>query len=125
MSTNRLASDQRRHRATESLEALGGRRADAEVLSVQCAHAHHLASVYDTDAGLVVVAHTGGHAHGSKDFVDTVHHGGGRPELVDLLALPGMGSDELRAWCDCGWHTLSRTALVAEVRAGRRTVRVG
>lgn len=124
MSTRRIATDRRRHLAVEALRGLGAHRSDSQRLSVQCARSHHLAFVYDTDVGLVVSASTGAHAHGSKDFVDTPHHGAAHPEYADLLESAPLGSDEIPAWCDCGPHTLSRSALIGAVRAGTRTTRV-
>lgn len=124
MSTNRIATDRRRHLAAEMLHGLGTHRSDVQRLSVQCARSHHLAFVYDTDVGLVVSAAVGGHAHGSKDFVDTPHHGAARPEYADLLEQDPLGTDDLPAWCDCGPHTLSRTSLLAQIRSGQHTARV-
>ena len=102
---------------------LGKTRGEHQRLSVQCRHGHHVAAVYDTSAGLVFRALTGPHAHGSKDFVDTAHHGADRgTAYVDLLAPGPMAEDGLPAWCDCGSWTLSRRELIGQVRAGDRTV---
>ncbi|WP_191279654.1 hypothetical protein [Nocardioides flavus (ex Wang et al. 2016)] len=61
-------------------------------------------------------------SHGSKDRIDTGHHGSpSGAELVDLLDAP-EAEDALPAWCDCGPRTLSRTALLAHLRDGTRTV---
>ncbi|MEZ5186221.1 MAG: hypothetical protein R2720_10785 [Candidatus Nanopelagicales bacterium] len=117
--------DTRRQRAAEALAALGMHRSDHQRLSVQCARSHHLAGVYETDAGLVYAAIEGPHAHGSRDRVDTAHHGGPRgTEYADMLAGDAMSDDGLPAWCDCGSHTLSRAGLLSEVESGSRTVHI-
>ncbi len=109
--------------ARAALDALGPDRDDHQRLNVQCRHSHHVAGVYDTPAGLVYRAVTGPHAHGSRDFVDTAHHGGHRGhEYVDLLAPGPMAGDGLPAWCDCGSWTLSRSELLGQAQAGHRTV---
>lgn len=111
--------------ATEALGALGKHRSDRQVLSVQCARSHHVATVYDTDAGLVFRSVTGPHAHGSRDFVDTAHHGDrGGAEYVDLLEAGPLVADELPAWCDCGSHMLSRSELAGLVAKRQRTLRL-
>jgi hypothetical protein len=118
-------SDDRRDRAARALAELGSHRSDHQRLGVQCRHAHHLAAVYETAAGLVYESRTGPHGHGSKDFIDTGRSGSrGGQQHVDLLeAGPGV-DDGLPAWCDCGPRTLSREHLLADARAGRRSVRV-
>ncbi|MBD3785175.1 MAG: hypothetical protein IE926_19900 [Micrococcales bacterium] len=79
-------------------------------MTVQCRHAHHVAAVYDTDEGLVVVSRTGPHAHGSRDFLDLGRRGSrGGAEYADLL--DAGPADGLPAWCDCGPRTLSRAEL--------------
>jgi hypothetical protein len=109
--------------AREALETLGKHLADHQRLNVQCRHSHHVAGVYDTAAGLVYRSVTGPHAHGSKDFVDTAHHGADRGHTyVDLLAPGPMSEDGLPAWCDCGSWTLSRRELLGQVEAGDHTV---
>lgn len=115
-------SDRRRRAAAQALEALGPRRGDGQRLSIQCPSGHHVAAVYETEVGLVFHALTGPHAHGSKDFVDTPHHGGSRgTEYADLLQPASSSDDRLPAWCDCGTWTLSRVDVRREVRAGHRT----
>ncbi len=122
MSQGRTDAETRRQAARAALEVLGAHRAERQRLSVQCPRSHHVAFVYDTDAGLVFWTRTGPHAHGSKDFVDTGHHGTPRAEIVDLLESgPGTG-DTLPAWCDCGTHSLSRAELLGRVHAGDRTL---
>lgn len=85
-----------------------------------------MAALYDTGAGLVYTATIGPHSHGSKDFVDTAHHGGRRGrEFADLLDAGPDAEDALPAWCDCGARTVSRRALVHALDAERRTLRLG
>ena len=123
MSTASTTSSRRRHVAAEALDRLGAGRGDHQVLSVQCSRSHHLAAVYDTDAGPVYVAVTGPHAHGARDRVDTAHHGGSRgTEHVDLLQPTGRGRQTLPAWCDCGPRTLVRTELLDALRDRVRTL---
>lgn len=123
---NQTTSGRRRQVATDALAVFGKQRSEHQRLSVQCAHSHHLAAVYETEAGLVYHAIEGPHAHGSKDRIDTAHHGGPRgTEYVDLLAADPMSDDGLPAWCDCGPHTLSRSDLLKAAADGEvRTVRV-
>jgi hypothetical protein len=122
---NQATSERRRRIAADALALLGTQRSEHQRLSVQCPHSHHLAAVYETEAGLVYHAIEGPHAHGSKDRIDTAHHGGPRgTEYVDLLAGGPMSDDGLPAWCDCGTHILSRSELLKDAAAGQRTVRV-
>lgn len=124
MRTN-TSPETRRRAAAEALDVLGSHRSDRQVLSAQCARSHHVAYVYDTDAGLVYWAVTGPHAHGSRDFVDTTHHGAGRgKEYIDLLAAGPMIDDEVPAWCDCGPHTLSRSQLAGVIAAEHHMFRL-
>ena len=119
------ASEDRRRIAVDALSTLGSHRADHQRLNVQCSRSHHLAGVYETDAGLVYLAIKGPHAHGRKDRADTSHHGGPRgTEHVDLLVGGPMSDDALPAWCDCGAHTLSRADLLSRAASGAGTVRV-
>lgn len=125
MTTRQSGTSRRRARAEHALAGLGMHRSEAMVLQVQCSRAHHVAAVFETDAGLVVQSRTGPHGHGSKDFVDTGMHGAdsGR-EHVDLLAA-GEGTDErLPAWCDCGPRDLARDELLELVRAGEHHLRL-
>jgi hypothetical protein len=123
---NPSTHQRRQQRAAEALAVFGKQRSEHQRLSVQCARSHHLAAVYETEAGLVYHAVEGPHAHGSKDFVDTAHHGGTRgTEYVDLLRADPMSDDGLPAWCDCGPHTLSRRDLLQAAADGEvRTLRV-
>jgi hypothetical protein len=117
-------SERRHQRAARGLADLGDTLAEHEVLSVQCAHSHHVAAVYDTPAGLVFRSITGPHAHGRKDRADVAHHGSHHGDLyVELLTDPEVG-DAVPGWCDCGSWSISRLDLIADVRAGRRTTHV-
>lgn len=52
-------SQERRQVASGALAAFGKQRSEHQPLSVQCAHSHHLAAVYETTEGLVYrVGHT-------------------------------------------------------------------
>ena len=117
-------SDRRHRRAAQALTDLGDTLAAHAVLSVQCAHGHHVAVVYDTGAGLVFRSITGPHAHGRKGRADVAHHGShhGDP-YVELLTDPEAG-EAVAAWCDCGPWSLLRLDLVAAVRVGKRTIHV-
>jgi hypothetical protein len=125
MSGSRTMPKSRRKVAERALAELQGHRSDHQRLGVQCRHAHHVAGVFETPEGLVYVARTGPHSHGSKDLPDTGKHGA-RPgqEYVDLLRAEATAGDELPAWCDCGPQSLSRTELIDAARAGVHTVRL-
>ncbi len=87
-------------------------------LRVQCAESHHVATVYDTDEGLVYVARSGPHAHGSRDFVDAAHHDAAHGmEVVDLLDPKAdvTVDDALPASCECGPHTIARSELLRAI----------
>lgn len=116
------SADHRRRLATEALASLGRARPDHQRLSVQCPHGHHVAAIFETQVGLVVRTLTGPHSHGSKDRVDTPHHGAAHgQEYVDLLDPRSTVDDALPAWCDCGPRTLSRAELRRQVRPGQHT----
>ncbi len=112
----------RQRRAQAALDALGDSRAEAELLMVQCDRSHHVAVVYATGAGPVVLTRPGPHAHGSKDFVDTGHGGRPRVDRLDLLDAGRGADDAIPAWCDCGPVDLSRLALLGRLEAPGRTV---
>jgi hypothetical protein len=117
-------SGRRHERATHALGALGEALAEHEVLSVQCAHSHHVAAVYRTTAGPVYRAMTGPHAHGRMDRPDVAHHGAHHGvEYVELLDDP-EADETLPGWCDCGPWELSRADLLEDVRAHVRTTHV-
>ncbi len=96
-------------------------------LRVQCAESHHVATVYDTDVGLVYVARSGPHSHGSRDFVDVAHHDAvPGVEVVDVLD-PGTGAmadDALPATCECGPRRVSRSELLRAVESGQHRLLV-
>jgi hypothetical protein len=117
-------AETRQRRAREAMDALGAGGVTAERLTVQCARSHHLAAVFETASGPVVRTHPGPHAHGRKDFVDTGHHGGHRPERLELLAAGPGADDTIPAWCDCGPVELSREALRVRLGQPGRTVRL-
>ncbi len=114
----------RQRRAQEALDALGEGRATAELMSVQCHRSHHVAAVYETGVGPVIVTHPGSHGHGSKDFVDTGHHGAPRAEHLDLLDA-GREEAGVPAWCDCGPVVLDRGDLLDRLEARERRVLIG
>lgn len=125
MSTARSSVEPRRRAASAALAALTSRRSDHQLLGVRCARSHHVAWLFDTEAGIVYATVTGPHAHGSRDRVDTAHHGGRRgTEYADLLDAGPHADDELPAWCECGPRTISRTALVHALDADQRVLRV-
>jgi len=115
----------RQRQAQQALDDLGPARAESERISVQCPRAHHIAAVYDTESGPVILTNPGPHAHGSKDYVDTGHHAAHHADRLDLLRAGRGVGDGIPAWCDCGPVELSRTHLLGRLRAGDRTVIVG
>lgn len=120
--SGKTSTERRTRLATEALASLGRPRQEHQRLSVQCPHGHHVAAVFDTEVGLVVRTLTGPHAHGSKDRVDTAHHGATRgQEYVDILDPGSTVDDVLPAWCDCGPRSLSRAELRRQVRPGQHT----
>ena len=124
--TTRISAPRVRHESAErALAQLGSHRSDHQVLSLQCRNAHHLAAVYRTKVGLVFVSRTGSHSHGSRDFVDTGHHGhrAGR-EYVEFLDGADPAYEMLPGWCDCGPRSVSRDSIRDWMAEGRRTVRV-
>lgn len=111
--------------ARRAFEALGPSPSQSMVLMVQCPHSHHLAAVYDTDAGRVYhsVLHAG--SHGRRDYQDLGHHASRRGrDWFDLLdAEPDASvSDELEAGCEDGPYTLSRAQLIRQIAAGESRV---
>jgi hypothetical protein len=97
---------------------------DAVRLQVQCAHGHHVATVYDTDSGLVYASPVRAVSHGSRDLPDEPKGDHEPHRWFDwLVEAPGaMADDALPAWCDCGPRTLSRAAVRTWVRSGERRV---
>jgi hypothetical protein len=123
MTTTASSRDERSRKAKEALDAIphGGR--DAVTLRVHCARSHHVATVYDTSAGLVYAAPVRARSHGSFDLPDAPHSGHESKVWLDLLgADPAMSDDALPAWCDCGQRTLSRAEVLSWVAAGEHRV---
>jgi hypothetical protein len=118
-------SDARHDRAARGLAELGDQLSDHEVLSVQCRHSHHVAAVYRTDSGLVFRSVTGPHAHGRKDRSDVAHHGAHHGQVYAEVLDDRQADPMLPGWCDCGSWSLTRSDLLADVRAGVRTTHVG
>jgi hypothetical protein len=115
--------DLRSQQVERVLDALphGGR--DAITLRVQCAKSHHVATVYDTDLGLIYAAPVRARSHGSFDLPDQPHSGHDPARWFDLLRVPPPATDDaLPAWCDCGHRTLSRSEVLAWVAAGEHRV---
>lgn len=111
MSTTKTESGRRQDQAREALRAVGTARSENQALSLQCRAAHHVATVYRTDAGLVYVARTGARdARGGTEYLDFV--------------VTASGADDLPAWCDCGSRRISRREILQLIREGRRTVRL-
>jgi len=124
MTTTQHSLSEREHLARTALERLGRQRSEAARLHVNCAHSHHLATVFDTPEGLVYTATVHGRSHGRRDREDTPHRPHDEAHYVDLLAPAdgAMADDHLPAWCDCGQRSLSRAALVDWIGAGARRV---
>jgi hypothetical protein len=123
--TQRQSTTESRHQAAhDAWSALphGGR--DAIRLQVQCARSHHVATVYDTPLGWVVVAPVRAHSHGSRDRVDEPHGSHDIDTWIDLIAPVDdqFVDDAVPAWCDCGHRTLSRSAMLGWIGAGERKV---
>ena len=100
----------------------GGR--DAMRLQVQCQRSHHVAAVYDTDAGLVYVAPIRAHSHGSRDRVDEPHGSHEIEQWFDIIVAKDdpMIDDTVPAWCDCGHRALSRAAMLGWIAADEHKV---
>lgn len=127
MSTGFPSPTARRAAARAAVEALDERRDEHVRLRVRCAENHHVATVYDTTIGLVYTSRIGGHAHGSKDFVDVAHHDARHGVLVADLVDPGpeeIAEDELPASCECGPRTVSRADVMRALAAGERRILV-
>lgn len=110
MTTQSTGREERELLAMRAIERLphGGR--DEVVLHVQCSRSHHLAKVFDTDAGLAYQATVHGHAHGHRDRIDDPHGAGEVHHWSDLLDAD-PADDALPAWCECGQRMLSRAAV--------------
>lgn len=97
----------------------GGR--DRVVLQVQCSRSHHLAKVFDTDAGFAYQSTLRGHAHGHRDRIDDPHGAGDIHHWSDLLDAD-PADDALPASCECGQRMLSRAALRRWIGDGEQRV---
>lgn len=125
MKSSQSSHDIREQIARQAYEALGPSPSQKAVLQVQCNSAHHLAAVYETDAGRVYHSQLHSKAHGRKDYVDLGHHASQLGvDWYDLLdAVPGADvPDELPAGCECGPYTLSRDQLVQQIADGETRV---
>lgn len=88
-----------------------------------CAASHHLATVYDTDIGLVYASSIRARSHGDRDLPDTPHHAHHAHRWFDLLQAPGTEDDDwLPAWCDCGQRGMSRRAVQEWIAQGEHRV---
>lgn len=116
--TDRYERELLARRAWEELPH-GGR--DALVMDVQCAEGHHLAKVFRTGAGPVVMTTVRPRSHGQRDLPD-VPHGASEPRrFVDLLEAID-DDDAVPSWCDCGHRVLSRAAMREWMAAGEKRV---
>lgn len=95
-------------------------------LRIDCSASHHVATVYDTEIGLVYRSQIRRHAHGDRDLPDTPHRDQEPKAWFDLLDLDEsdfeQASDPLPAWCECGPRMLSRTAVLDWVAAHEHRV---
>lgn len=128
MSTTSSATG-RHQRAVEALAHLGMHRADHERVGVQCRHSHHVAAVYDTEAGLVYVSTVGPHSVGRGDrpavpHQTSQHEARSGVEFVELLRGDAMSDDVVPGWCPCGTWSLSRRDLLEAAETGQRHVRL-
>lgn len=115
--------DLRARQADRALASLPHGGHDAITLRVQCGKSHHVATVYDTAAGLVYAAPVRARSHGSFDLPDEPHSGHQPRRWLDLLEVPTpAGDDALPAWCDCGHRTLSRAEVRTWVAEGEHRV---
>lgn len=118
MSTSHVVREKVARRA---YEALGPSPSQNAVLQVSCDRSHHLAAVYDTEAGPVFHSVLHSKAHGRRDYFDVGHHASQLGlDWFDLLD-PGPDpaiADELAAGCECGPYTLSRKLLLQHIADG-------
>ncbi|MFD4180647.1 hypothetical protein [Rhodococcus sp. NPDC058514] len=122
MNTRTVPPSERRRIARTAVDSLGGQRSDHALVRVTCPASHHVATVYRTEEGPAVVS-GGPHTHGSRDFVDTAHHGDNLgSEFVDLLEASEFEDDALPVRCACGSRTLSRQELQQAVRSHTHTL---
>jgi hypothetical protein len=111
--------------ARRAYEALGPSPSQSVVLQVTCASSHHLAAVYDTEAGRVFHSVLHSKAHGRRDYFDAGHHASQLGldwfDLLDPGADPAI-ADELAAGCECGPYTLSRKLLIRQIAEGQTRI---
>ena len=126
MATTPLAHADREQLARRGLALIEDRPSDFTLLSVQCTHGHHLATVFRTPDGSVYRSTPLGHSHshGDRDRYDSAHHAAEGQPWVDLLEVPPSAAvdDGLPAWCECGVRTLSRAQLIQWIADGERRV---
>lgn len=116
--TDRYERELLARRAWEELPH-GGR--NALVLDVQCHEGHHLAKVFRTGAGPIVLTTVRPHSHGQRDLPDVPHGADGSRRFLDLLDAPDE-DDTVPAWCDCGQRVLSRADMREWMVAGEKRV---
>ena len=126
MATTPLAHADREQLARRGLALIEDRPSDFTLLSVQCTHGHHLATVFRTPDGSVYRSTPLGHSHshGDRDRYDSAHHAAEGQPWVDLLEVPPSAAvdDGLPAWCECGARTLSRAQLIQWIADGEGRV---
>lgn len=115
-SPSRLNRSSRAKLAEQAWLSLPSGGSDQATLHIACAASHHIASVFDTEIGLVYRSQIRRHGHGDRDLPDTPHHGTKAKAWFDLLDLaqidPDQVDDQLPAWCECGPRMLFRAAVV-------------
>lgn len=126
MAKQAITSETRHRLAREARGALAHGGHDHIRLRVRCESSHHVATVYGTAEGPVVVTRLRAHSHGDRDRFDAPHGEREAEEWVDLLAAEDPGVDDaVPAWCDCGHRLLSRRAMLGWLSEGERLVIVG
>lgn len=122
MSTSHEAREKKARRA---YEALGPSPSQSAVLQVSCDRSHHLAAIFQTEAGLVFHSVLHSKAHGRRDYFDSGHHasqlGVDWFDLLDPGEDPAI-ADELAAGCECGPYTLSRALLIQHIADGQTRI---
>lgn len=115
-SPKRLDRSSRSRLAEQAWQRLPHRGSQDAGVRIACARSHHLATVFDTDIGLVYRSQIRGHSHGDADLPDTPHRGRQPKAWFDLLDLDEpedqLSDDQLPAWCECGPRMLSRAAVL-------------
>lgn len=105
-------------RAAKSVEA-------APIMTIQCAHGHHLGRVIDTTHGLVIETALHRRSHGRRDL-HSDPHGVDEPSLWWDFLEPDQSSpsgdpfvdDTIPVGCACGDRVLSRATIDTWVREG-------